>query len=58
MMENGGIIVSKQKVLNTRLTPEAFEALKQLGKLYPRDISLTQIASRAIIEKLKAETYA
>ena len=48
----------KQKVLNTRLTPEGFEALKELGKLYPRDISLTQIASRAIIEKLKAETYA
>ena len=47
----------KQKVLNTRLTPEGFEALKELGKLYPRDISLTQIASRAIIEKLKAETY-
>ena len=48
----------KQKVLNTRLTPEAFEALKQLGKLYPREVSLAQIASRAIIEKLKAETYA
>ena len=48
----------KQKVLNTRLTPEAFEALKQLGKLYPREVSLVQIASRAIIEKLKAETYA
>ena len=48
----------KQKVLNTRLTPEGFEALKELGKLYPRDISLTQIASRAILEKLKAETYA
>ena len=45
----------KQKVLNTRLTPEAFEALKELGKLYPRDISLTQIASRAIIEKLERE---
>ena len=56
----GGIIMSKQKqkVLNTRLTPEAFDALKQLGKLYPREISLTEIASRAIIEKLKAETYA
>jgi len=48
----------KQKVLNTRLTPEAFAALKQLGKLYPRDISLAQIASRAIIEKLKADTHA
>ena len=56
----GGVIVSKQKqkVLNTRLTPEAFDALKQLGKLYPREVSLTQIASQAIIEKLKAETYA
>ena len=54
----GGIIVSKQKVLNTRLTPEAFDALKQLGKLYPREVSLTQIASQAVIEKLKAETYA
>ena len=48
----------KQKVLNTRLTPEGFKALKELGKHYPRDISLTQIASLAIIEKLKAETYA
>ena len=48
----------KQKVLNTRLTPEAFEALKQLGKLYPREVSLTQIASQAVLEKLKAETYA
>ena len=56
----GGVIVSKQKqkVLNTRLTPEAFDALKQLGKLYPREVSLTQIASQAVIEKLKAETYA
>ena len=56
----GGIIMpkQKQKVLNTRLTPEAFDALKQLGKLYPREVSLTQIASQAIIEKLKAETYA
>ena len=54
----GGIIMSKQKVLNTRLTPEAFEALKQLGKLYPREVSLTQIASQAVLEKLKAETYA
>ena len=45
----------KQKILNTRLTPEAFKALKQLGKLYPRDISLTQIASRAILEKLGRE---
>ena len=45
----------KQKVLNTRLTPEAFEALKQLGKLYPREVSLTQIASRAILEKLERE---
>ena len=56
----GGVMVSKQKqkVLNTRLTPEAFEALKQLGKLYPREVSLTQIASQAVIEKLKAETYA
>ena len=45
----------KQKILNTRLTPEAFEALKELGKLYPRDISLTQIASRAILEKLERE---
>ena len=44
----------KRKVLNTRLTPEAFEALKELGKLYPREISLTEIASRAIIEKLKS----
>jgi len=48
----------KPKVLNTRLTPEAFEALKQLGKLYPRDISLTQIASQAVLEKLKADTHA
>ena len=48
----------QKKVLNTRLTPEAFEALKELGKLYPREVSLTQIASQAIIEKLKAETYA
>ena len=48
----------KQKVLNTRLTPEAFAALKELGKLYPREISLTQIASQAVLEKLKAETYA
>ena len=56
----GGVMVSKQKqkVLNTRLTPEAFEALKQLGKLYPREVSLTQIASQAVLEKLKAETYA
>ena len=45
----------KQKVLNTRLTPEAFEALKQLGKLYPREVSLVQIASRAILEKLERE---
>ena len=45
----------KQKILNTRLTPEAFKALKQLGKLYPRGISLTQIASRAILEKLERE---
>ena len=45
----------KQKILNTRLTPEAFEALKQLGKLYPREVSLVQIASRAILEKLERE---
>ena len=56
----GGVMVSKQKqkVLNTRLTPEAFDALKQLGKRYPREVSLTQIASQAVLEKLKAETYA
>jgi len=45
----------KQKILNTRLTPEAFAALKELGKLYPREISLTEIASRAILEKLERE---
>ena len=49
------MVKQKRKVLNTRLTPEAFEALKELGKLYPREISLTEIASRAIIEKLKKE---
>ena len=47
-------MVSK-KVLNTRLTPEAFAALKELGKIYPREISLAEIASRSIIEKLNAE---
>ena len=53
----GGVMVSKQKqkVLNTRLTPEGFAALKELGKLYPREISLTEIASRAILEKLERE---
>lgn len=45
----------KVKVLNTRLTPKAFEALKALGKRYPREISLAQIASQAVLEKLERE---
>ena len=38
-----------------RLTPEARVALAELGKLYPRDVSLTQLASQAISEKLERE---